>query len=318
MLRDEFIRTAAATVGAAALPGTASAGESDVSLTTATGTIYGTLALPAKTPAPVVLIVAGSGPTDRNGDSALGIAPETYRMLAAALAQRGVASLRYDKRGIGASFGAAGREESLRFDTYVDDAVGWLELLARDARFSRVCVAGHSEGSLIGTIAVIKAPAHSLVSLDGAGRPAATILREQLKANLSPQQYAVADGIIGKLQQGKTVPSTPADMAAWARPSVQPYLISWFQYDPAVEIGKVRIPVTIVAGTADVQVGLADAQALKRGNPSATLVVIKGMNHLLKYAPDTSSAAAIAAAYQNNSLPVDPQAIDAVYAAAIE
>jgi uncharacterized protein len=316
--RDAFIRTAGAVVGAAALTGTAAPAESDFNLTTSTGTIYGTLALPGKSPAPVVLIIAGSGPTDRNGNSRMGIAPESYRLLAGDLAQRGVASVRYDKRGIGASASAATKESDLRFDRFVDDAIAWLKLLASDARFSRVAVAGHSEGSLIAMIAVTQAPAAAFVSLEGAGRPAPAVLREQLKGRLSPQDYATADGIITQLQQGRTVADTPAGFAALFRPSVQPYLISWFKYDPAVEIGKVRIPATIVQGTADVQVGMVDAQALKGGDPSAALVVIKGMNHVLKYAPDTSSEAAIVAGYQNSSLPVDPQAVEAVYSAAVK
>ena len=318
MKRDAFIRTAGAVVGAAALTGTAAPAESDFNLTTWTGTIYGTLALPGKSPAPVVLIIAGSGPTDRNGNSRMGIAPESYRLLAGDLAQRGVASVRYDKRGIGASASAATKESDLRFDRFVDDAIAWLKLLASDARFSRVAVAGHSEGSLIAMIAVTQAPAAAFVSLEGAGRPAPAVLREQLKGRLSPQDYATADGIITQLQQGRTVADTPAGFAALFRPSVQPYLISWFKYDPAVEIGKVRIPATIVQGTADVQVGMVDAQALKGGDPSAALVVIKGMNHVLKYAPDTSSEAAIVAGYQNSSLPVDPQAVEAVYSAAVK
>ncbi len=226
--------------------------------------------------------------------------------------------MRYDKRGIGASASAMTKESDLRFDTYVDDAVAWLKLLASDARFSRVAVAGHSEGSLIGMIAVRKAPAAAFVSLEGAGRPAAAVLREQLKGRTSPQEYATADAIITQLQQGHTVADTPAAFASLFRSSVQPYLISWFKYDPAVEIGKIQIPATIVAGTADVQIGMVDADALKRGDPSATLVVIKGMNHVLKYAPDTSSEAAIVAGYQNASLPVDPQAVEAVYSAAVK
>ncbi|HEY1884055.1 MAG TPA: alpha/beta hydrolase [Candidatus Cybelea sp.] len=316
MKRNEFIFIAGA-VGAAALTAAARSAESDYSVSTPTGTIYGTLTLPPKMPAPVVLIVAGSGPTDRSGNSSMGIAPETYRLLAGDLAQRGVASVRYDKRGIGASASAMTQESDLRFDTYVDDAVAWLKLLAGDARFSRVAVAGHSEGSLIGMIAVRKAPAAAFVSLEGAGRPAAAVLREQLKGRASPQEYATADAIITQLQQGHMVANTPAAFASLFRSSVQPYLVSWFKYDPAVEIGKIQIPATIVQGTADVQVGMVDADALKKGDPTAALIVINGMNHVLKYAPDTSSETAIAAGYQNGSLPVDLQAVEAVYSAAV-
>lgn len=319
MKRSAFISTAGAAVGAAAFAGRVAAAESDITLPTATGTIYGTLALPAKTPAPVVLIIAGSGPTDRNGNTPkIGVEPETYRLLAADLAQRGVASVRYDKRMIGASATAADKESDLRFDMLIDDAAAWLKLLAADTRFSRAIVAGHSEGSLIGMIAVTKAPAAAFVSLAGAGRPAPTILREQLKRAVTVDQYAQADAIITQLQQGHTVAGTPRDLDVLFRASVQPYLISWFKYDPAVEIAKVRIPATIVQGTADVQVTVADAQALKQGDPSATLVIVKGMNHELKYAPDTSTRTAILAGYQNGSLPVAPQAVDAVYAATLK
>jgi fermentation-respiration switch protein FrsA (DUF1100 family) len=96
---------------------------------------------------------------------------------------------------------------------------------------------------------------------------------------------------------------------------VQPYLISWFKYDPALEIAKLRMPVTIIQGTADVQVTMADAQALHNAAPSSKLVVVNGMNHVLKYAPDTSSQAAILKGYENPSLPVDPRVVDAVAAA---
>lgn len=318
MKRVTFVGGALGTVGASLLGGAARAAELDTSLQTSTGVLYGTLAIPSKTPAPVVLIIAGSGPTDRNGNSGLGIHPNTYALLAAALAERGVASLRYDKRGIGASAAAAASEKDLRFDMFTGDAASWLRLLGADARFSKIAVAGHSEGSLIGMVALAQAPAHAFVSLEGAGRPAAVILREQLKKNVSPDLYAESDAIITQLQQGKMVPNTPAKLAALFRESVQPYLISWFRYDPSVEIAKLRIPATIVQGTADVQVTMQDARALRRGDPSAGLIVVNGMNHVLKYAPDTSSQAAILAGYENAALPVAKEAIDAVYASASE
>lgn len=316
MKRVSFLGSTSATLGAVALGSRARAADSDISLKTTTGMVYGTLAVPSKLPAPVVLIIAGSGPTDRNGNSVLGIHPNTYALLAASLLQRGVASVRYDKRGIGASAAAATSEKDLTFDTFVDDAAAWLRLLGADDRFSKVVVAGHSEGSLIGMVAVQRAPANDFVSLEGAGRPAPVILREQLKKNLSPDLYKRSDAIIEELQQGRLVPNTPEQLAVLFRESVQPYLISWFKYDPAVEIAKLRIPATIVQGTADVQVTMQDAQALKRGDPAATLIVISGMNHVLKHAPDTSSQAAILEGYQDASLPIEPKAVAAVYAAA--
>jgi uncharacterized protein len=316
--RSEFLLVAGSVVAVAAMPRFARAAESDFNLQTATGTIYGTLSLPAAPKPPVVLIIAGSGPTDRNGNSSIGgIHPDTYKLLADGLAAKGVASVRYDKRGVGASLAAGPAEIDLRFDTYVGDAAAWLEKLRADGRFSRAIVAGHSEGSLIGMIAAQKAPASAFVSLEGAGRPAATILREQLKRNLSGDLYAQSDAIIAQLQEGHTVANTPAELASLFRPSVQPYLISWFKYDPAAEIAKLRVRATIVQGTADVQVSMTDANDLKAADPSARFVVVDGMNHVLKYAPDTSSQDEILAGYTNPALPVDPKALDAVFSATV-
>jgi alpha-beta hydrolase superfamily lysophospholipase len=297
-----------------AMTNPADADEVEIVLSTATGNIVGTLTPAAAALAPVVLIVAGSGPTDRNGNSGL-LQGNPYHLLATALAARGIASVRYDKRGVGASLAAATSELDLRFDIYVDDTAAWLRLLRADARFSHLALAGHSEGSLIGMIAVQHAAADAFVSLAGVGRALPVVLREQLKARLSPELYAQADAMITQLQAGQTVADPPPELAALFRPSVQPYVISLFKYDPSVEVAKVRIPVTIVQGTADVQVSVADAQALKRADPTALLDVVDGMNHVLKYAPDTSSQAAILKGYEDPALPVDPHVVDAIAAA---
>lgn len=284
----------------------------DVALHTPTGDIFGTLSLPTTLPAPVVLIVPGSGPVDRDGNNRAEVQGNTYALLALALAQSGIASIRYDKRGIGASAPAAPPEIDLRFETSIDDAVWWLQMLDQDKRFTHSVLAGHSEGSLIGMVALQKAPASAFVSLEGAGRPAPVVLREQLQRNLPKSLAREADAVIAQLVQGHTVTNPPAELAALFRESVQPYLISLFKYDPAVEISKVRIPTTIVQGTADVQVGLVDARALQKGDPAARLVVIEGMNHVLKYAPDTSTPHAILAGYENPLLPIDPKVVPAI------
>lgn len=288
------------------------ASEADISLQTATGTLYGTLAMPVRSRPPIVLIIAGSGPTDRDGNSRLGLQSDTYKLLAADLSQRGVASVRFDKRGIGASAAALTSETDLTFETYIGDAAEWANMLDHDVRFSSVVIAGHSEGSLIGMIAARRIPARAFVSLDGAGRPAPAILREQLKRN-APEVYAQSDAIITSLQHAEMVKTVPDDLNVLFRPSVQPYLIAWFKYDPAAEIAKVGAPATIVQGTADVQVTMEDAQLLKCGDPSADLVVVDGMNHVLKHAPDTSSQAAILKGYQDPMLPVEPAVVDAIY-----
>ncbi len=315
MNRSTFLGAVAAASAATAVPSQAQAASNvPISLKTATGTLYGTLTFPPRTPAPVVLIVAGSGPTDRDGNSSLGMRSDTYKLLAQALEARGIATVRYDKRGVGASAAAMKSESDLRFDTYVQDAAGWIAFLRGDARFSSVTLAGHSEGSLLGMLALQNASANGFASLEGAGRPAPAVLREQLAAQLPAKLYAQADAAITQLEQGHLVTDAPPELAALLRPSVQPYLISWFKYDPAVEIAKLKLPISIVQGTADVQVGMADARALARGAPHAKFVVVDGMNHVLKYAPDTSSQAAIVRGYDDPSLPIDPEVVRTVQA----
>jgi alpha-beta hydrolase superfamily lysophospholipase len=262
----------------------------------------------------VVLIVPGSGPVDRDGNSGP-LRGATYRLLAASLADRGLASVRYDKRGIGASATALSSEKDVRFETYIDDVIAWLTLLRGDARFTKLVVAGHSEGSLLGMLAAQKVPIDAFVSLEGAGRSAPVVLREQLKPKLPPQLYAQADATLAQLQAGRLVPNTPPELDSLFRASVQPYLISWFRYDPAAEIAKTKTHNTIVQGTADIQVSLVDANDLHHGDPASTLVVVDGMNHMLKHAPDTKSQDAIYQGYEDPSLPIEPQVVDTIVAA---
>jgi pimeloyl-ACP methyl ester carboxylesterase len=311
MRRTTFLVSAAATGALAGIPGLVRA-SADLTLTTPTGKLAGTLELPAASGlVPIALIIAGSGPTDRDGNTpALPGKNDALKQLALGLAARGVASLRYDKRGIGAS--AAGASEAdLRFDMYVDDAVAWIGELRAQKRFSRVVIAGHSEGSLIGMLAAARAKADGFVSIDGAGRPAAQILREQM-SKAPPPMAAQAFAIIDQLAAGHTVTEAPPELAGLLRPSVQPYLISWLKYDPAHEIANVKSPAAIVQGTADIQVTLVDAEKLHAALPSARYVVVEGMNHVLKHAPDHSTNEALIAGYTNPALQVESAVIDTV------
>jgi alpha-beta hydrolase superfamily lysophospholipase len=284
--------------------------EDSTVLVTPTGTIFGTLELPAVAPpVPVVLIIAGSGPTDRNGNSpALPGANNSLEMLADGLAQRGIASLRYDKRGIAGSRAAMTSESDLRFSNYVDDARDWIRQLRGDRRFSTITVAGHSEGSLIGILAASEAGADGFVSLEGAGRNAMDIIAAQLAVQLSPNVVDQAKSIMAKVASGQTPDSVPAFLAPLFRPSVQGYLASWFKYTPSVEIAKLSIPVLIIQGTTDIQTSEEDAKLLAAGLPGAKLVMIEGMNHLLKNAPP--GRAEQMPTYSDPTVPVVPQLLD--------
>ena len=291
------------------------AGVEYVALKTPSGVLYGTLDLPqAKTPPlPVVLIIAGSGPTDRDGNSRLLRGKNnSLKLLAKGLTARGVATLRYDKRGVGQSRRAAREESEITFDTMIDDAVRWCRLLRKDRRFDRLIIVGHSEGSLIGMKAAGRVKADGFISIAGMGRPAWAVLLEQLKPKVSPLAMTMIQVIIGQLKKGKMVKDLPVGLELLFRPSVQPYLISLFRYDPARVMAKLECPALIVQGTTDIQVKVKDARALKKADSEAKLVIIDGMNHVLRTVPDDMKRQI--ASYSDPSLPVTPRLIEVIWA----
>src|SRR5215475_12406107 len=184
-------------------------------LETPTGKLFGSLELPkSSAPLPVALIIAGSGPTDRNGNSPLlQGANNSLKYLAEGLAAQGIASVRYDKRGVAESIKAAASESDLRFETYIDDAVLWGKRLRADKRFSSVIIIGHSEGSLIGMVAAQKMNADAFIAIAGVGRPAPQALLEQLKGKLPADLQNMAEMITKNLSEGKTVEDIPPALA---------------------------------------------------------------------------------------------------------
>ncbi len=283
--------------------------ESPVVLQTSTGDIHGTLAIPKQdNQMPVALIIAGSGPTDRNGNSIL-TQNDALKKIAHGLADNGIASLRYDKRGIMASGKAMKKESDLRFQDYIDDAAGWIEMLKKDKRFSSVIVIGHSEGSLIGMVAAAQAGAMKYISIAGAGSPIDKVLLDQLKAG-SQELYDLAVPVVDSLKQGLTVKKVDIKLFAYFRPSVQPFMMSWLKMNPQEEIKKLKIPVLIIQGTTDLQVPEAEAEKLKAANPKAELFIIPKMNHVLKIVE--GDRAANAATYKDPSLPLAPGLVEKI------
>jgi len=266
-------------------PVSGSCGE-PVELVSSSGKILGTLEVPKIVPlVPVALIIAGSGPTDRDGNNIVTGRNDSLKLLAKGLASRGIASLRYDKRGIAASAAAGPREEDLRFETYIDDAMLWGRFLRKDKRFSKLVVIGHSEGSLIGMLACRRLGAEAFISIAGTGQLAAQLIETQIAKNAPPDLVHESRIILEKLKRGNTTDQVPFSLLALFRPSVQPYLISWFRYDPVHEISQLTVPILIIQGTTDIQVGISDAGRLLKANNRARMVLLEGMNHVLKHVP---------------------------------
>ncbi|MHC6224625.1 alpha/beta hydrolase [Pseudomonas sp. X10] len=257
-----------------------------VSLDTGQGMLYGSLLLPrGDSPPPVVLIIAGSGPTDRDGNNPAGGRIDNLKRLALLLARQHIASVRYDKRGVAASQPATPDERDLSVERYVADAVAWGQKLKADPRFGPVILLGHSEGALIASLAAEQAGASAVITLAGSGRPVDQVLREQLAQRLAPAELARGNVVIDRLLAGQTSLDVPAPLRQVLRPSVQPYLISLFRQDPAAAFARLKVPALIVQGRNDVQVEVEDARRLQAAKPDAELALIDGMNHMLRISP---------------------------------
>ena len=271
--------------------------------------LSGTLTMPAhaNSKIPLVIIIAGSGPTDRNCNGQ-GFKSDAYKKMATQLALNGIATYRYDKRGIGKSSVENFKEEDVNFEVMIDDAKAIITHFEKDTRFSKMTIAGHSEGSLVGMMAVTENQKY--ISIAGSGFPISEILKEQLKDKLGPMKNVVY-AKIDSLQQGKNVANDLMGLESLFRPSVQPFLKTWMALNPAKEIKKLKCPILIVNGTHDLQVSEKNALALNKANSNSKLVLVPNMNHLLTEI-ESEKAEDNYASYQNPTLPISKKMMDEV------
>ncbi len=278
------------------------------------GPLEGTYVNAGKT-APVVLIIPGSGPTDRDGNNPLGVTAAPYRLLAEALAAKGVSTVRIDKRGLFGSKGAVPDPNKVTIADYAADAHSWVDAIRKQTGAKCVWVLGHSEGSLI-ALAAAQQP-HGIcgvISVSGAGRKLSDVIREQLRAN--PANAPLLDSAntaLDSLEKGQHVDvagMNPALLRLFA-PQVQDFLIDDFRHDPAKLAASLKIPLLVIQGERDIQVSTADAKTLAAAQQKAKLIVIPAMNHVLKDVASDDRAANVAT-YADPSLPVDGELIDAI------
>jgi len=257
----------------------------------------------------LAIIIAGSGPTDANGNNPF-LKSYTYKYLAEELGRHGISSVRYDKRGIGNSQKAGPKESELRFDTYVNDANAIVNGM-HTSNYKRIIIIGHSEGSLIGMMVTAMNPhVTKFISIAGPGRSADLVLKEQFKDQ--PEEVnTMAVPMIDSLKAGLTVTNVPPFLKSVFRKSVQGYMMSWFKYDPQVEIKKVKVPILIIQGTKDLQVQVLDAQQLYLANTTATLKVIENMNHVMRIIESEEKSENFKA-YNNPRLPLSGELLKLV------
>ncbi|MDB5109483.1 MAG: alpha/beta hydrolase [Mucilaginibacter sp.] len=283
--------------------------ESPVSVKTLSGTVSGTLAMPknATGKIPVVLIIPGSGQVDRDGNGP-NMNSNVYKLLAVALGKNGIASLRYDKRMIGQSVSAA-KETDMRFDDYIDDAYSLISMLSSDQHFSKVIVMGHGQGSLVGMIAANNENVNSYISVEGTALTADKVLTDQI--NKSYPAY-IAEGfkkVLDTLRRGKINYKVDPALYPVARPSLQGYILSWWRFDPQVEIKKLKKPILIIQGSTDLDVDVTNAEKLKKGK-LPVLVIINDMNYVLKEAPADKEKNK--STYTNPQLPLKPELVTTI------
>ncbi len=261
-------------------------------------------------PFPTVVLVAGSGPTDRDGNSTLGVTSASYRLLAEALAARGIASLRYDKRGVGASDWPRDLE-AVSFDDFVQDAAAVVAFARKDPAVSKLYVCGHSEGGLIALMLAQHLPLDGLVLLSTSGRPVATLLREQLAALASATTLQEYDRLVAGERAGRFVaPQDPALAALFTRAMFR-FRQGWLFADPLALQKRLTLPTRVIQGDHDLQVTVGDARLLAAARPGVELTILAGVSHALKVDPSTSSPQA---SYRDPQLPIAPALVDAIVA----
>ena len=272
-----------------------------------------TLTLPrgASGAVPVAVIIAGSGPTDRNGNSLLGIRPNAYAQLAWRLAERGIATLRYDKRGMPGTQGTFDIT-NMTLDDFAADARAAAESLSRDRRFSRVVFIGHSEGASLALIAARQgAPVAGVVHVSGLGRGLGEVLREQLSRQFDSATMVRYDTAMKHYLLGEQPADVPPALAMLFVPVNRTFLRSMAAFDPPAAIRAVQQPVLIVQGATDLQASVADAERLHAARPDAKLVVIPEVNHVLKH--DTAQTiAAQMGSYQDPTVPIVTDVVTAI------
>lgn len=262
--------------------------------------------------APVVLIVPGSGPTDRDGNNPMGIKAAPFRLLAEGLGDAGISTLRVDKRGMFGS-AAAGDGNAVTLDIYAQDYLDWAARLREDTGQDCVYLLGHSEGGQM--VAAAAAQDNDgicgLILVAAPGRPLFNVMREQLRAN--PANAPVLDdalGAIDQLEAGERVDISamhPALQGLFA-PSVQGFMISTYGVDPAALVKTANVPTLVLQGDNDLQIQITDANLLAADH--GELVVLPGVNHVLKVAP--TDQAGNVATYANPDLPLADGVVGAI------
>lgn len=287
----------------------------DISAAGPSGELKGTWTRASDPKAPIILIIPGSGPTDRDGNNPLGIQAGSYRLLSEGLATEGVSTVRIDKRGMFGSAGAVTDVNAVTIKDYVSDVRAWVKAIRSATGADCIWLLGHSEGGLVALASARDEPKIcGLILVATPGRPLGDVLKEQLSSNpANGPLLPLANTAIDKLASGRHIDSSevPAALAPLFDPAIQGFLISAFSLDPAGLAAQTALPMLILQGERDLQIKIQDAMALKAAAPSAVLKLFPDTNHVLKLVTSDDAGANIAT-YTDPDRPLAPGTVDAI------
>jgi fermentation-respiration switch protein FrsA (DUF1100 family) len=149
------------------------------------------------------------------------------------------------------------------------------------------------------------------VMMSGAGRPIMAVLRDQISKQLPPAEIVKWDSALARYLRGEDPGDVHPGLRQLLLPTNRKFMQSWVKYDPAAEIAKVRIPVLIIQGLRDIQVGEADARALMAAQPAAKLILIPAANHVYR-AATTDDRMVQLKLYADPTIPVVPELAPAI------
>ncbi|MCP4054979.1 MAG: alpha/beta hydrolase [Mesoflavibacter sp.] len=240
--------------------------------------IDGTLLTPNNVKKPnLAIIIAGSGPTDRDGNQNF-LKNNSLKKLAVNLTNNNIATYRYDKR-IVKQLKSNNLDKNIIFDHFVTDAKSVIDYFKNTKNFNKIYVIGHSQGSLVGMLAA-KDRADGFISLAGAGQSIDQVIIEQVNKT-APNFTEDTKRIFKTLREGKTTTDYPMALSSIFNIEIQKFMINWMKYNPTEILSTLNIPILVINGTKDLQVSENEAKLLKEANKDATLKIIENMNHVL-------------------------------------
>ncbi|MBL4724141.1 MAG: alpha/beta hydrolase [Lutibacter sp.] len=254
--------------------------ETDLSISTNSETINGTLLNPISIDkSPLILLIPGSGPTDRDGNNSM-MKNNSLKFLAEDLIKKNIATYRYDKSVLSFTKDDKEKIDSLTINVFINEAKAVISYFKKENNYSKIIVAGHSQGSLVGMIAANNT-VDGFISLAGAGRTIDSILVEQIEKQ-APFLKEDTEKILAELIKGNTVDDFNPMLNSLFNKSVQPFLISWIKFNPQEELKKLTIPILLINGLKDIQVSTIEAELLHKANKDSQLYLVENMNHLFK------------------------------------